>query len=219
MISTFDNTQPNTGYADHVGIVESVGGYTITVIEGNMSERLGRRNIRIGHGNIRGYARPRYSNSGSTTPVKPVQPNKSVTEIAREVIAGKWGNGDDRKNKLESAGYDFNAVQAEVNRILSGAPSKPALKPVSEIAREVLRGEWGNGSDRKKRLEQAGYNYQAVQNEVNRLAGAQSVDINKIAHDVIRGAYGNGSARRNALVAKYGASVADAVQRRVNQLL
>lgn len=214
-----DNSQPNNGYADHVGIVESVAGYTITVIEGNMSERVGRRNIRIGHGNIRGYARPRYSNSGSTTPVKPVQPNKSVTEIAREVIAGKWGNGDDRKNKLESAGYDFNAVQAEVNRILSGAPSKPALKPVSEIAREVLRGEWGNGSDRKKRLEQAGYNYQAVQNEVNRLAGAQSVDIDKIAHDVIRGAYGNGSARRNALVRKFGASVADAVQRRVNQIL
>lgn len=85
-----DNTQPNTGYADHVGIVESVGGYTITVIEGNMNERVGRRNIRVGHGNIRGYARPRYSNSGSA-PVKPVQPNKSVTEIAREVIAGKMG--------------------------------------------------------------------------------------------------------------------------------
>lgn len=214
------NSQPNNGYSDHIGIVESVSGYTITVIEGNMNEKVGRRNIRIGHGNIRGYARPRYSASGST-PVQPSKPQaqKDVTTIAREVIAGKWGNGEDRKNRLQSAGYDFNAVQAEVNRILSGAPARPTLKPLSEIAREVLRGEWGNGSDRKKRLEQAGYNYQAVQNEVNRLAGASSVDIDKIAHDVIRGKYGNGSARRNALVAKYGASVADAVQRRVNQLL
>lgn len=216
-----DNTQPNTGYADHVGIVESVGGYTITVIEGNMNEKVGRRNIRIGHGNIRGYARPRYSASSSgNVPVQPSKPaQKDITTIAKEVISGAWGNGEDRKNRLQSAGYDFNAVQAEVNRILSGAPARPTLKPVNEIAREVLQGKWGNGSDRKNRLESAGYNYQAVQNEVNRLAGAQSVDINKIAHDVIRGAYGNGNARRNALVQKFGSSVADAVQRRVNQLL
>lgn len=215
-----DNSQPNNGYADHVGIVESVGGYTITVIEGNMNERVGRRNIRVGHGNIRGYARPRYSASGST-PVQPSKPQaqKDVTTIAREVIAGKWGNGEDRKNRLQSAGYDFNAVQAEVNRILSGAPARPTLKPLTTIAKEVLQGKWGNGTDRKNRLESAGYDYNAVQAEVNRLAGAQSFDIDKIAHDVIRGAYGNGPARRNKLVAKYGASVADAVQRRVNQLL
>lgn len=211
--------QPNNGYSDHIGIVESVNGYTITVIEGNMNEKVGRRNIRIGHGNIRGYARPRY-NTSSTTPVQPSKPaQKDLTTIAKEVISGVWGNGEDRKARLESAGYDFNAVQAEVNRILSGAPSKPALKPLSEIAREVLQGLWGNGSDRKSRLESAGYDYTAVQNEVNRISGASSVDIDKIAHDVIRGAYGNGTARRNKLVAKYGASVADAVQRRVNQLL
>lgn len=215
-----DNTQPNTGYADHVGIVESVGGYTITVIEGNMSERVGRRNIRVGHGNIRGYARPRYSASSGNTPVQPQKPaQKDITTIAKEVISGAWGNGEDRKNRLERAGYDFNAVQNEVNRILSGASPKPQLKPLNQVAKEVLQGLWGNGSDRKSRLESAGYDYTAVQNEVNRIAGASSVDINKIAHDVIRGIYGNGNARRNALVQKYGASVADAVQRRVNQLL
>lgn len=31
---------------------------------------------------------------------------KSVTELAKEVIAGKWGNGSDRKNRLTQAGYD-----------------------------------------------------------------------------------------------------------------
>lgn len=44
---------------------------------------------------------------------------KSNTEIAREVIAGKWGVGTDRKTRLTNAGYDYNAVQAEVNRLMS----------------------------------------------------------------------------------------------------
>lgn len=43
---------------------------------------------------------------------------KTVTEIAKEVIQGKWGNGEDRKNRLTKAGYDYQAVQAEVNRLL-----------------------------------------------------------------------------------------------------
>ena len=45
-------------------------------------------------------------------------PKKSVTEIAKEVIAGKWGNGADRKKKLEAAGYDYDAVQKKVNALL-----------------------------------------------------------------------------------------------------
>lgn len=43
---------------------------------------------------------------------------KSVTEIARECISGKWGNGEDRTKKLKAAGYDPAAVQKEVNRLL-----------------------------------------------------------------------------------------------------
>lgn len=43
---------------------------------------------------------------------------KSVDEIAREVIQGKWGNGAERKKKLTDAGYDYNAVQNQVNEIL-----------------------------------------------------------------------------------------------------
>lgn len=214
-----DNTQPNDGWSDHIGYVEYVENGIITTIEGNMNGRVGRRNLKVGHGNIRGFARPKYSTSSGSTPVQPQKPNKSLTEVAKEVISGAWGNGDDRKNRLQSAGYDFNAVQNEVNRLLSGAPSKPALKPVNEIAREVLQGKWGNGTDRKSRLESAGYDYDSVQAEVNKIAGTSSVDIDKIAHDVIKGKYGNGTARRNALVRKFGASVADAVQRRVNQLL
>lgn len=43
---------------------------------------------------------------------------KSVDEIAREVIHGKWGNGSERKNRLTNAGYDYNAVQKKVNELI-----------------------------------------------------------------------------------------------------
>lgn len=43
---------------------------------------------------------------------------KTVTELAKEVIQGKWGNGSERKQKLTQAGYDYDRVQAEVNRLL-----------------------------------------------------------------------------------------------------
>ena len=56
-----DSTQPNDGYSDHIGIVESVSGSTITTIEGNMNGGVvGRRSIPVGYGYIRGYARPKY---------------------------------------------------------------------------------------------------------------------------------------------------------------
>ncbi len=45
-------------------------------------------------------------------------PKKTVDEIAREVIQGKWGNGTDRKNRIVAAGYDFAAVQKRVNELL-----------------------------------------------------------------------------------------------------
>ena len=43
---------------------------------------------------------------------------KSLDDIAREVIRGKWGNGSDRWARLTGAGYDYNAVQARVNELL-----------------------------------------------------------------------------------------------------
>lgn len=49
---------------------------------------------------------------------------KSVEEIAKEVINGKWGNGADRKTKLTNAGYNYSEVQAKVNQLLS-AKSQP----------------------------------------------------------------------------------------------
>lgn len=42
---------------------------------------------------------------------------KSVDELAREVLQGKWGNGEERKKRLEAAGYDYAAVQKKVNQL------------------------------------------------------------------------------------------------------
>lgn len=118
-----DFTQPNDGYSDHIGYVESVSGNTITVIEGNKNVSVERRNIPVGWGYIRGYAKPKYDNS-SSKPNPPQQPSKTITEIAEDVIKGVYGNGDTRKNAIESMGYDYYKVQKEVNRILSGKPSE-----------------------------------------------------------------------------------------------
>lgn len=96
----------------------------------------------------------------------PAPAKKSVEEVAKEVIAGNWGNGTYRMKALESAGYNYNEVQNKVNQILAGAPYTQA-KTVDQIADEVYRGLWGNGEERKQRLTNAGYDYNAVQARVN----------------------------------------------------
>ena len=151
----------NKGYSDHIGIVEKVSGGKITVIEGNYNNGVGRRVIAVNGKNIRGYGVPKYDKA--TTVKNETTTTKTIETVAKEVIAGKWGNGADRKNKLTAAGYNYADVQAEVNRLASGK------KSVTEIAKEVIAGKWGNGADRKKKLTAAGYNYDEVQKAVNKL--------------------------------------------------
>lgn len=105
--------------------------------------------------------------SGATSTPKPSK--KSNETIAQEVINGAWGNGEDRKNKLTVAGYDYNAIQAIVNQKLTGKSSSNTSNKKSneEIANEVIAGKWGNGDNRKNRLTQAGYDYNAIQKIVN----------------------------------------------------
>ena len=90
---------------------------------------------------------------------------KSVEAVAKEVLAGKWGNGEDRKKRLQAAGYDYGAVQAKVNELVKGS----GKKSVDTVAKEVIAGKWGNGENRKKKLQAAGYDYGAVQKKVNAL--------------------------------------------------
>ena len=102
------------------------------------------------------------------TVTTPTPAKKSVDEIAKEVINGKWGNGDARKKALTDAGYDYTAVQTKVNSLLSGSTAS-ASKSIDELAKEVIQGKWGNGQDRVNRLTKAGYDYNAVQKKVNQM--------------------------------------------------
>jgi len=160
-----DATQPNDGYSDHIGYVEAVSGNTITVIEGNKNEAVERRSIPVGWGYIRGYARPKYESGGSA--VTPTPPKKTIDEIAQDVIKGVYGNGDARRNALKALGYDPDEVQNRVNEILKGNSSKPSMS-IAEVAKKVIAGEYGNGSERRKKLASEGYDPDEVQAEVNR---------------------------------------------------
>lgn len=145
---------------------------------------------------------------GGKTPVSnPNTSKKSNEEIANEVIAGKWGNGSDRFNRLAQAGYDGNTIQNIVNQKLSGSVStpKPSKKSNETIAQEVINGAWGNGEDRKNKLIAAGYDYNTIQSIVNQKLGSKPISNKKsnetIADEVIQGKWGNGQDRKNKLQA------------------
>lgn len=69
--------------------------------------------------------------------------------------------------KCAKANPGYSVFDAN-GKVVSGTTSS-STKTVDEIAREVIKGKWGNGADRKKRLTAAGYNYNAVQKRVNEL--------------------------------------------------
>ena len=103
-----------------------------------------------------------YTNN-TPTPTPTPSPSKTIDELANEVIAGKWGNNPDRKNRLTAAGYDYSKVQARVNEMLSGNKTASTPQPsvdILDLVRKTIRGDFGNGEARKKAL---GSNYEEVQ--------------------------------------------------------
>ncbi len=63
-----------------------------------------------------------FTPEDSTPAQSTAEGSKSVEEVADEVVRGLWGNGTERIEALEAAGYDSSAVQNEVNRLMSGLP-------------------------------------------------------------------------------------------------
>lgn len=78
---------------------------------------------------------------------------KSFDTLAREVIAGQYGDGDARKNAL---GDQYYAVQTRVNEYYA-------------VAVSCVRGGYGNGNERKEKVTAAGYDYDTVQGIVNQI--------------------------------------------------
>lgn len=177
------SVQPNNGNPDHIGFVESVSGGVITAIEGNKNDAVQRRSISVGAGNIRGFARPKYSGSGSTSG-NTSSPSKSITEIAQEVLNGKYGNDPERSISLTKLGYKPAEVQAEVNRLAKGSNhvKPPVSQAVSGAIADIQR--WLN-SNYSTRLNVDNTNGQAtkralakaIQTEINRqFGGGISID-------------------------------------------
>ena len=96
---------------------------------------------------------------------------------------------------------------------------EPAQKSIDEVANAVIRGEYGNGRDRRESLEKEGYDYNQVQARVNELIAGKTntKSVDELAKEVIAGKWGNGTDRKNRLTtAGYDYN---AVQKRVNELL
>lgn len=98
----------------------------------------------------------------------------TITTVAKQVLAGKWGNGAARRTALTKAGYNYAEVQAKVNE-LSGAKTATKTTTATQtsesedyeaIARDVIAGKYGNGAQRRKLL---GDKYPKVQAMVNKL--------------------------------------------------
>ena len=89
---------------------------------------------------------------------------KQNMTVNRWLNYGKYSQGEDIYSRL---GKIANEVNAQLGvKTVTTATSK---KSNTEIAKEVIRGSWGNGMERKQRLTAAGYNYTAVQAEVDRM--------------------------------------------------
>lgn len=106
-----------------------------------------------------------YNCSGKK--VYPITTNrrKTTKTIAKEVIAGKWGTGDEMKKAIKHAGYDYRAVQVMVDRLIRYKMDWT----IHDIAQEVVEGKWGEGEICKHLLEESGYNYKDVLREIERL--------------------------------------------------
>ena len=137
----------SNGVASHIGIVEKrISAQSVQTIEGNTSttsndnggavmRRKRSFNVVGSSFYVLGFVRPKYAKTAqeptqqATTPTNQTTPSKKpLATIAQEVIDGKWGSGTERKKKLTTAGYDYNAVQNMVNELLKAqtTPTKPS---------------------------------------------------------------------------------------------
>lgn len=141
----------------HVNVGDSVNKGEVIGYMGNTGESFGAHlHFEVRHNGNRIDPYP-YINSDLPNTYE--EPEKDVETLAHEVIEGKYGNGEERKQAL---GDRYAEVQARVNEILAPAP-KPSVD-ILDLVRKTIRGDFGNGEERKQAL---GENYSEVQREVN----------------------------------------------------
>lgn len=158
---------------NHTGIVTKVAAGKVFTVEGNSSDEVKTHQYALSNKKIAGYGRPVWSEETSTiaevAPVKPAPIDttpqkpalKSLDEIAKEVVAGKWGNGKERQQRLTEAGYDYAAAQKKVNEILNAnKPQGSSQKPAP--ASDTFIGIVNTVKDRLNVRTGAGMNYPVI---------------------------------------------------------
>ena len=180
-------TCPHRSMELHGGTTESVKAYFVERMQyfATLGDNVGVILLRLG-------------NYGDKFKLETVIRNRSDSSrsIAQNVIEGEFGNGEERVKRLTEAGYDATEVQEEVNRrmseeggesnedtntettkqnsdcrILCGIGESQLYRDddIETIAAEVIQGDWGNGEERRERLERSGYDYDVVQARVNEM--------------------------------------------------
>lgn len=104
---------------------------------------------------------------GAAAPV-PEQPTSNSLYKVQVGAYSKKENAEAQLTKVKAAGFEAFVTNVAAQSTPTQAP-EPAKKSVDELAREVIKGNWGNGAERKQRLTAAGYDYAAVQAKVNQL--------------------------------------------------
>ena len=113
----------------HVGLIQKVEDGKYITIEGNKSNKVAQGSYKVTSSTVYGICRPAWSeieNSAAPAPA-PAQPSQPASgysdqeiKVAKDVIKGKYGNGQARRLNLQRAGYDYNRIQSCVNKILKG---------------------------------------------------------------------------------------------------
>lgn len=100
----------NTGWSDHVGIVEKVEGNKITVIEGNINDAVGRRTLQVNGKYIRGYGVPKYE-----AELPKIEPPKKETVASKPASVKSVTATDDAKSFLKSLAGTYKVTASALN--------------------------------------------------------------------------------------------------------
>lgn len=131
------NSQPNNSWGDHIGIVESVTNGVITTIEGNSNRQVRRNTYPVGHGNIRGFARPKYGQESSV-------PDDDVEVEYYTVVAGDslWGiatrHGLTVQELCEMNNITINTTIHPGDQLLVRVKELPSTPPITDNPDELL---------------------------------------------------------------------------------
>lgn len=135
----------NKGGADHIGIVVSVSGSTIKVIEGNMSDAVGYRNLAVNGRYIRGFVTPKYSSKATTADPKPSTKPSQATSYKVGDLVQFTGCLHYNSSYANATAYGCKAGVAKVTVVNAGAAHPYHLQAVAGKGSTVYG--WVNAAD------------------------------------------------------------------------